>query len=119
MIKVKIDEQNRTWLHLNGELKAKGYIFNGIYYTVRYRYGHGKYKSHYYNLGKGYPVDYEILEWLKNHELDIIVVIEKSMDGDKKYKSSVRKYLAADGRNDFDWGYGRQKVLALSEMRLI
>jgi len=116
MIKIKQDTIGRTWIYIEGDTKPKGYVYNGIYNTTRYRKAMNGHQKHFYEIGQGYPIDFEILEWLEEHEINNIVITEKNMDGDKKYKATVKQYLSANGKNDFNWGYGRQKNVPLIEL---
>lgn len=116
MVKIKPDLMGRTWIYVEPDPKPKGFIYNGIYNTTRYRKAFKGHKKHFYEIGQGYPIDFEILKWLEEHEINDIIITEKNMNGDKRYKATVKRYLLADGKNDFNWDYGRQKNVPLIEL---
>jgi len=96
-----------NWVFLNGDKKPKGRIENGKYISVRYK------KKHLFRLGNGYPIQTEILEWLDSHGIKGIVIIEKSMDGDKHYRATVREYLEGE---ELSMGFGSQRYVPLDRM---
>ena len=102
-----------NWIILEGLDRKKrkcGYIQNMTYYTPRYK------PKHWYRIGEGYPIETEILEWLKEHNINEIVIVEKNMNGDKNYRATVDQYLNGQ---DLKWGYGKQKNVPLVELELI
>ena len=107
MIKI-ID--NWIILEKDGKKRKCGYIQDMAYYTPRYK------NKHWYRIGESYPVELEILEFLKEHEINEIVIVEKNMNGDKNYKGTVGQYL--NGK-DLNWGWGEQKSVPLIELEMI
>ena len=102
-----------NWIILEGLDKKKrkcGYIQNMTYYTPRYK------PKHWYRIGEGYPIELEILIFLKEHDISEIVIVEKNLNGDKSYKTTVDQYL--NGTN-LNWGWGEQKSVPLIELEEI
>jgi len=86
-----------NWVYLDDDPKAKGRIENEKYITERY-------KKHLFRIGNGYPIQVEILNWLKEHNINTILIIEKNMGGNKRY---------------IYFGYGKQRYIPLPKMRLL
>ena len=109
-----------NFIFVEGYKEPKGYIQEGKYHSIRYRNKPNKKGfTHYYLIGEGYPIGEEILIWLKDHDISEIVIIEKSMDGNKYLHSTVIQYLSKpenDVKYCFDWGYGKQRCIPRMEM---
>lgn len=102
-----------NWVFVEDDPKPKGRIINGMYVSHRYK---KKEKGHFFRLGNGYPINTEILFWLDEHDISDILIIEKCMDGDRHYFSTVEKYLS---ENEFEFGFGKQRCVPLEKMKLL
>ena len=101
MIKVK-----DNWIILN-ERKC-GVIQEGKYVSVRYP------KKHYFIKGNSYPISTEILNWLREHGINDILIVEKCIKGDKHWNGTVAQYL--DGADVKEGDFEHQKSVPLSEL---
>ena len=74
-----------NWILLNG--RRTGYISEGVYISER------NVEEHFYVMGGGYPIANEILHWLKEHDVNNVMIIEKRKSGIRKWGSTVDDYL--------------------------
>jgi hypothetical protein len=81
-----------NWLVMTGESEYKpkrkcGYIQDECYIREVNP------ESHFYVLGSGYPISNAILKWLKEHNIDCIILIEKGKRATTWYRTTVQAYL--------------------------